>query len=262
MELKNMATPQSGVTVEARDGRHHLMLSRPSKGNALSADMVTSFCEAFDRCIEAGARLIVLEGQGRHFCTGFDLSTLEIETDASLLLRFVNIEKLLQKVHSSPVMTVAIGRGRCSGAGADLFASCDRRIAVKGASFAFPGLAFGIVLGTARLANRIGRDRTRQILLAGSVLADQAALERNLATELVGEDEIGHLLATLTADAHRLDATTVNNLHAATDGATYDRDLSDLVRSASRPGLRDRIIQYQANLKPQRHGERPLAATF
>lgn len=238
-----------GVKFEKRGDGYHIVLQRPEKGNALSADMVMEVSEAFDRCMADGARMIVFEGEGRHFCTGFDLSTLDSETDASLLLRFVQIETLLQKVHSSSVMTVAIGKGRCFGAGADLFASCDIRLAVKGASFAFPGSAFGVVLGTARLAGRIGRDNARRCLLSGAILADGVAYDQRLVTDLVVEEELPEMLAALATAARRLDPQTVQALHGATDSANYDRELGDLVRSASRPGLRDRIANYRASLK-------------
>ena len=69
----------------------HLQLNRPDKGNALSGALVNALTEA----IEAAAqdqhlRLLVLSGAGRHFCTGFDLSNLDTETDDSLLARYTS----------------------------------------------------------------------------------------------------------------------------------------------------------------------------
>ncbi|WP_430245332.1 enoyl-CoA hydratase/isomerase family protein [Neorhizobium sp. DAR64861/K0K2] len=239
----------ASVSVLEREGRHHLIVDRAAKGNALSSEIVADLSAGFDRCLDKGARVIVLEGQGKHFCTGFDLSTLDSETDASLLLRFVEIEKLLQKVHSSPVMTVAIGKGRCFGAGADLFASCDRRIALDGASFAFPGAAFGLVLGTSRLAGRIGRDHARACLTGGLTLTDTVALAQGLATDLVAADGLEGLLSAIGLAGHRLEADTVRALHAATDAADYDSDLANLVRSASRAGVRERIRSYRDKVR-------------
>src|SRR3546814_5165189 len=42
------------------------------------------------------------------------------------------------------------------GAGADMFVACQRRIVVGEAAFRFPGAAFGLVLGTGRLARLVG----------------------------------------------------------------------------------------------------------
>jgi enoyl-CoA hydratase/carnithine racemase len=238
------------VTCDEREGRHHIVLRRQAIGNALSARMIEDLDVAFDRCRADGARLIVFEGEGRHFCTGFDLSDLDAETDASLLLRFVRIEQFLQKVHASPVMTAAIGKGRCFGAGADLFTCCDHRIAMKGATFAFPGTGFGLILGTARLSDRIGGDNARASLLAGTILDHQAAYAQKLATDLVVDDnELEGLLSTMSQTAMRLDAPTAAAILSATKHADHDRQLADLVRSASRGGLRDRIVSFRARQK-------------
>jgi enoyl-CoA hydratase len=122
---------EATVLQSLTDGVARLTLNCPAKGNALSASMVAAIDTAFDHAIAGGARLIVIDGTGRHLCTGFDLSDLNEESDADLLLRFVNLEMLLRKVYDAPIATLAIGRGRVFGAGADLFAACDHRIALQ-----------------------------------------------------------------------------------------------------------------------------------
>lgn len=232
------------------DGVYKLQLESPARGNALGGENVQALTSAFDDCLGASARLILLAGSGKHFCTGFDLSTLDSESDASLLLRFVNIEILLQAVHRSHVPTMAVGRGRCYGAGADLFCACDTRAAFVDAHFAFPGPGFGLVLGSSRLASIIGKDAARDVLLSGKVLSAQEALNLGLATHLVeSEEQLETLIQAQAAKARRLDPATVSALHQATNTADYDLDLANLVRSASRPGIAGRIRNYLATLK-------------
>lgn len=85
----------------------HLQLHRPEVGNALSAALVQALTEAVDAAThDASVRLLVLSGAGRHFCTGFDLSDLDRETDDSLLARFTRVELLLQAVHAAPFATL------------------------------------------------------------------------------------------------------------------------------------------------------------
>jgi enoyl-CoA hydratase/carnithine racemase len=239
---------EANVLQSISGGVARLTLNRPAKGNALSADMVRELEAAFDEAIAGGARLIVIEGAGRHLCTGFDLSNLSEESDADLLLRFVNLETLLRKVFDAPVVTLAIGRGRVFGAGADLFAACDHRIALQGASFSFPGSAFGIVLGTARLAERIGRDRARQILLAGESVQAERALSDGFATQVLAEADLPTALEAIAALAKRLDAETVGSLHRAMDRGSADTELAALCRSASRDGLKARIVAYRERM--------------
>jgi len=88
-------------------------LDRPERGNALSAAAVESLHRAVSTALDDDAmHTLVFRGRGKHFCTGFDLSDLESETDASLRLRFIALEQLLQAVWHAPVRTVAFATGR------------------------------------------------------------------------------------------------------------------------------------------------------
>ncbi len=226
-----------------------LTLNRPGRGNALGPEMVAALDAALTEAMQAGARLLVLLGAGRHFCTGFDLSGLEDLSDADLLQRFVRVELLLQRIHVSPMTTMAVAAGRTTGAGADLFAACDRRLALSSARFAFPGSAFGLVLGTARLAARIGEDAARILLLDGTEIGAAAATSIRLATAPVEDAALEDAVAAALRAATRLDGETVGLLHRATrpgDGAAADD--AALVRSAAHPGLRDRILRYRDRL--------------
>ena len=239
----------------SRDGEVAVLrLNRPERGNALGPELVEALGEAFEDALAGGARLVVLRGEGRHFCTGFDLTDLDSLSDGDLLLRVVRIEALLQRIHAAPVATMAIATGRIFGAGADLFAACDRRVAAPDALFAFPGPAFGLVLGTARLAALVGRDRARDILLSGRELPAEAALAASLATVLLPPEEIGPEIARTAEAAARLDPATVAALHRRTARAEDDADLAALVRSAARPGLKQRIIDYRAQVAARRKG--------
>lgn len=222
-----------------------LWLDRPDRGNALGAEIVEALSLAFDDAVATGARLIVLRGAGKHFCTGLDLGDLDAISDGDLALRILQIELLLQKVHGAPVTTMAIGNGRIFGAGADLFAACDHRIALEEAKFSFPGPAFGLVLGTARLGALVGDAPARALLLRGAPVDAPAALALGLATAIGDADAA---VAAAARDAERLDPATVAMLHARTRHADDDGDLAALARSMARPGLVQRVKDYRAKM--------------
>ena len=222
-----------------------IRLCRPDRGNALGPAMQEALDAALDDAMAAGARCIILSGEGRHFCTGFDLSDLDALSDGDLGLRILRIEMLLQRIHALPVTTVAIAQGRVFGAGADLFAACDHRIALPGSSFAFPGPAFGLVLGTGRLAGLIGDGPARHLLLAGSPVLADAALTLGLVTAISAEPALDPIIAAAT----RLDAETTAALHARTRHADDAGDMAALARSVARPGLKARIAAYRAGVK-------------
>lgn len=230
------------VLIEAEGPNATLWLNRADRGNALGPALVEALDAAIDAALAHGARLIILRGKGRNFCTGFDLSDLETCTDGDLALRILRIEILLQKIHALPVTTLAIAQGRIFGAGADLFAACDHRLAMPGASFAFPGPAFGLVLGTGRLAGLVGGGAARRLLLAGRPVEAEAAMAMGLATGM-GDDTAAALAA-----ATRLDAPTIAALHARTRQADDAGDLAALARSVARSGLKQRIQDYRAGM--------------
>lgn len=239
------------------DGIAELTLSRPERGNALGPDLVEAALEALEQSVAKRARLIVLRGAGRHFCTGFDLSGLAQLSDGDLLLRVVRIETLLQAVHHAPVPTLAVAHGSTFGAGADLVAACQLRWALPGARFAFPGAGFGLALGTRRLALRVGGEAARDLVGSGRRIDADEAAALGLVQRLVGPDALG---AEIAAVAGRLviDAETAARIWSLTSPDTRDADMAALVSSAARPGLGDRIAAYVAALKASRgEGEKP-----
>jgi enoyl-CoA hydratase len=216
-------------------GTTTLTLARPERGNALSAPLVEALIEETARaCEEPDVHTLALRAEGRHFCTGLDLSDLETAGDGEWLRRLVRIEQLLGALWHAPVHTVAVAQGRAWGAGADLFVACEQRVALPGAGFRFPGAQFGIVLGTRRLAERIGTDAARAAVIGGLQLDAEAALRCGLAS---AAQEIPLV--------PQVDAATARALRAATRADHRDADLAALVRSAAAPGLRERIVAYR-----------------
>ena len=223
-------------------------MDRPEKGNAFSAAAVEALSAAVAAAIaDPSVHTLVIRGRGRHFCTGFDLSDLGSETDASLRDRFVALEKLLQSVWHAPVRTVAVATGRAWGAGADLFASCDIRACTGDTTLRFPGSAFGIVLGTRRLVELIGWDRARPLVSEGATVDAAGALAAGLATDLVEGDVEAWLAARCAPPV--ADRATLALIREATRPDRRAEDLASLDRSASRPGLVSRIEAYRQGLR-------------
>src|SRR6201986_2399171 len=107
--------------VVAKDGPvTTVTLASPDTANALDAAMVEALHEAVDVATGNGTRALVIEAEGRAFCAGLGLAGLMAETDATMLLRLVRIELLLEKLWYGPLLSVAIVRGAAAGAGADL----------------------------------------------------------------------------------------------------------------------------------------------
>ncbi|MFE5706791.1 enoyl-CoA hydratase/isomerase family protein [Rhodococcus koreensis] len=231
-----------------RDGTVvHLTLERADKLNALSADLVEELLGHVEQAYADATDVVVFRGAGTSFSAGFDLSGLDSQTDGQLLHRFVRIETLLQRVHSAPFATLALAHGRVFGAGADLVCACSHRVAAPDTRFRLPGLGFGIVLGTRRLAARVGADCAREIQAGGRTINAEEADRIGLAAT-VEEDHWPAVLAAVVDQAQLTVPSSRGIFHRTLADAQSDpdRDLADLVRSAAEPGLVDRIRAYAA----------------
>jgi enoyl-CoA hydratase/carnithine racemase len=219
--------------VVARGPVWTVTLDRPGRANALSAAVVEQLHAVLDEAALARPDALVLRGNERHFASGLDLTGLHDETDASLAHRFLRIGLLLEKISAAPYLTVAVVEGAAVGAGADLVAACDHRLAAPTATFRFPGSRFGVVLGTRRLAALTG---TVSLASGHTVPADEAGgLVTGCPQEL--DRIVGHW--SMTAPVAR-----PSLLAAARPPHDLDAAFAALARSVSVPGLRDRVAEH------------------
>lgn len=241
-----MDTEQSPILIdESGAGVVTLTLNRVDKANALSQALVRSLHAAV---AEHGqrARILVLRSAARAFCAGFDFSGVERASTADLLERFVEIQRLLDAVASSPALTVAFVQGAAYGAGADLVCACRVRIGDESARMRFPGFQFGLALGTRRLASIVGTVLARQVLAANLQLHAQAAHECGILTRVVPVSQWSQELRAIDESCNGLDAAALRHMHAILGASPDPRDLADLVESVLRPGLHARIAAYRA----------------
>ncbi len=59
-----------------------ITLSRPEKRNAITAEMIAELFSAFDEVEASPARVLILTGAGKAFCSGMDLDALKALADA------------------------------------------------------------------------------------------------------------------------------------------------------------------------------------
>lgn len=241
--MEEVSSAEPVLRIERSDGLLALTLNRPKQGNALSPALVEVLIETLEAA--ESVRLCVLRGEGKHFCTGFDLSDLDSLSDGDLLWRFLRIETLLQIVHHAPFPVAAFAQGQVVGAGADLFAASWQRIAARDAKFRMPGWNFELALGTRRLTNLIGQDAARDLLIDTKVLPAEDALSCGLATELADASAWPAMIDGLLERAATLPPDALHGLFEITSMDTRDADFAAVVKTAGRPGLKERVAAYR-----------------
>ncbi|GJH13200.1 enoyl-CoA hydratase/isomerase family protein [Caballeronia novacaledonica] len=239
----------SGIIVEKMPTHWSITLNRPDKLNALSASIVEELIQAFDAADAAKISLVTLQGEGRCFSAGFDMSDVHAQSEGDLVLRFIRIETLLNKIASASCFTVALAHGRNFGAGVDLIAACNLRVAAPGSTFRMPGLKFGLVLGSARFARIVGTREAQRILETAATFDVERACANGFIERVAGPEQYSDVVAEAVERAHALPAESRAMLRRALDTEEADTDLAALVRSASAPGIHKRIEAYLASSK-------------
>lgn len=228
-------------------------LNRPDKLNAFSADLVEALHAAVLSAEEdETVRLLVFTGSGKGFSGGFDLGGLEEMSDGDLLLRFVRVEELLQAVYHAPFGTMALVHGPCYGAAADLVAACQWRVCSPEAKFRMPGLNFGIVLGTNRLATLVGADRAHELLARPEPFDASEALAAGFVREIAGRQAWPALQARALDAVQALSAADYAAMTKRTRLSDREGDMAALVCSAAAGSLKQRISDYLAALGQKR----------
>lgn len=234
------------VTVDVRDDVTIVTLARPDKANALSGEMSDGIRDAIHAATADGARAVVLRGDGRHFCAGFDFGNFEALTDGDLALRFLQVEEMLQAVFYAPMPVLALVQGRAVGAGSDLAAAAMKVVAAPGARFQMPGPRFGVVLGTRRLAYRIGPVAARQIQIQNRPIEAEEGLSLGLVDEIAEPETWDDMIADFAGKYSVLEPGVTSALADVTRPDTRDADMAALARSVAIPGLKERIAAFRA----------------
>ena len=176
-----MIAPASSrvLTVEQKGSVVSITLNRPEKCNALSAELSTALLQACES-LSNDAEIVVLRGNGKHFCAGSDLKELH---GASLreAERIIQLEiDACGALASLPQLTIAVIHGKCFGGGAILPLYCDLRIGCPGVEFALPEVPFGWIppYGLERMMAALPRPFSLDMLLSGRVCGEAEALEK------------------------------------------------------------------------------------
>lgn len=165
-------------------------MNRPERLNALSPTMAAGLTEAIGRLgRDRDARAIVLAGEGRGFCSGYDLGgdddTAPDTEGRGPVGRFYRVQQqlsdLVTLIHECEKPVVAAVQGAAVGGGLAVALACDLRVAAPDARFGSVFVKVGLSscdMGVSYFLPRIvGATRAAELMLTGR-LFDAAEAER------------------------------------------------------------------------------------
>jgi hydroxymethylglutaryl-CoA lyase len=175
-----------------------LVLSRPQNGNALTANMLRSLAELFERLSDdESVSRIILTAKGKFFCTGMDLSASGATTGASAAeakdLQFRGLLRLFEAIDNAPQTTIAVINGSAYGGGVGLAFCCDIRLALADARFTLTEVKLGLCPATISkyVAREWGFSFTREAMLTARPVTPTELHDRIGSIHGIAKDEAG-----------------------------------------------------------------------
>lgn len=176
-----------------------ISFNRPDRGNALNQVLMDELgAELAKHAADDKTRVVVLRGNGKHFCAGADLAGRGAETDPAV--KHLTLVDILAAVDSMPKPTVAVVHGAAIGGGAGIAACCDVVLATDGAFFSIPEVRIGMApFGVAPfLIRAMGHRNFRRYGLSGERIGAGEALRIGLAHQICTSEGLEDALANIT----------------------------------------------------------------
>jgi enoyl-CoA hydratase len=182
------------VRVDER-GVANVVIDNAARLNALGSGLLGDFVRALaELSHDPALRAVVVTGAGeRAFVGGADIREMALIDGPDAARNFITgVHRACAAVRACPVPVIARIQGYCFGAGLELAAACDFRIASELAELGMPEVRLGIpsVVEAALLPALIGWGRTRRLLLTGETIDAECALLWGLVEEVAPADEL------------------------------------------------------------------------
>ena len=252
------------IRIEADDrGEARLVLARPDKHNALSAQMIAELTQA---AAELGAddrvRVVVLAADGASFCAGGDLGWMQAQMAADPDTRAAEAKKLammLRALNELPKPLIGRVQGNAFGGGVGMMAVCDVAVGVQGARFGLTETRLGLIpatIGPYVLA-RMGEAMARRVFMSARLFDGAEAVRLGLLARTADPESLDAAIEAevvpylscaprAVARAKRL----ARRLGPPIDDAVIAATIADLVACWEDPEAAEGISAFFAKSKP------------
>lgn len=236
-----------------------ITLNREDVRNAINPQMINELRETMHNIhARENIRVIVIQGQGKHFCAGADLNWMEKSREFSLEENRVDAENIASLFECFDHMNkpiIAVVKGNTLGGGLGILACCDIVIADEKSQFCFSEARLGLIPATIApyVIECIGMKAARELFLT----ADAFNAEKARAIGLVSQISTSSTLPTQLE--HYVHAFLNNAPQALCDIKTLLRKLPWCETQSSRRSLTASMI---AQSRVSAEGQEGIRAFF
>ena len=177
------------VTVDGQIAR--LTMNRPHKRNAMCDGLLDAIA-AFYMTPPDGVRVVILSGEGGHYCSGLDLSEHVSRDAEGTMMHSRNWHGVMQKIQFGGLITISVMNGAVIGGGLELASATHVRIAEPSTIFQLPEGRRGIFVGggaSVQIGRILGPDRMVEMMLTGRKYGADEGQALGLAHYSVAEGE-------------------------------------------------------------------------
>ncbi len=231
--------------LEVRDHVAYLTMNRPEKANSMIAPFWHELPDLIEQ-VSAGsdARVVVLAANGRHFCSGMDLSVFGgsggpsnsadsghgSRTRAQFRSTAMRLQNSFSALEHSRLPVIAAVQGACVGGGIDMISACDLRYATSDAFFVIQEINIGMTadVGTLqRMPKLVPEGVVRELAYTGRRMGAEEAKERGFVNAVYNDhasmmDAVGEVASQIAAKSPMAIWGTKNSLNYARDHSVAD----------------------------------------
>lgn len=199
---------------ERRDAIEIVRLDRPGVRNAMNTALLSELLAALRELAADGElRALVLSTTSEQaLSAGADVG--ERLDAAGGVARMELFTALYAALDAFPAPTVAVCVGNAVGAGAELAAGCDLRVAGDNLRLAWAGGRLGVPVGPARLVPLVGLSRAKELVLTGRAVGAEEAVRIGFAHRLAPAGEAEAAAVEIAEEASQGPADAMRRLKA------------------------------------------------
>lgn len=245
------------------DNIYTITMNRPEKRNAISDRLLEAVEQAFNATPE-GTRVIILAGEGKHFCAGLDLSELQHREPFAVVQHSRGWHRIFDRIANGGIPVVCAMQGAVIGGGLELATATHVRVSEPNTIYQLPEGRHGVFVGggaSVRVSRVVGPGRMCEMMLTGRILDADEGLQLGLAHYQVGAgeslakaQELAVRIAENSAMANWAMVSAISRIHnMASDDGLFTESLTAALTQTS-PEVQERIGEFL-----QRKGQGPRA---
>ncbi len=203
------------VIYESKEKIGYITLNRPEKHNALSYQLLDDIDAVFDHAeADDSVNVIVLKGNGKSFCSGFDLKGSYYLTPPEGGWKYKNSYDILNKkiyskyprIFNFPKPTIAQIHGYCTDAGCYLQLLCDISVAAEDAVLGHPAQLWGGAQSLPLWQLYLGVKKARYLLMTGRTITGIEAERMGLVSLCFPRDKLEEEVNKMAAEIAKIPA--------------------------------------------------------